>query len=95
MPTRDEVIANLKGQLDSLNAKMDELEARASQASGEAKADLEKRMQHLREMGQPAKDKLAELRASGEGQWEKLTGEAEKYSKALKHSFNYFKSQIK
>lgn len=95
MPTRDEVIEKLKAQLDTLNAKMDELEAKADEASGEAKAEYEKRMQHLKEMAQPARDKLDELRSAGEGQWDRLSAEADKYYKALVHSFNYFKSQVK
>lgn len=95
MPTRDEMIESLKQQLDALNAKLDELETKASQASGDAKADYQKRMQHLSEMAQPARDKLQELRTAGEGQWDRVSAEAEKYYKALKHSFNYFKSQVK
>ena len=95
MPSRDEVIDKLKQQLDLLNAKLAELEAKADQASGEAKAGYEERVQHLKEMAQPAKDKLAELRNAGEGQWDKASAEADKYYKALVHSFNYFKSQVK
>jgi len=95
MPDRDELIEKLKQQLDTLNAKFNQLEAKADEASGEAKAEYEKRMQHLREMAQPAKDKLAELRDAGEDQWDHLSAEADKYYKALVHSFNYFKSQVK
>jgi uncharacterized coiled-coil DUF342 family protein len=89
------MIEKLKQQLDALNGKLDELEAKADQASGEAKAEYHKRMQDLREMAQPATDKLAELRDAGEGQWDRVAAEADKYYKALVHSFNYFKSQVK
>jgi uncharacterized coiled-coil DUF342 family protein len=89
------MIEKLKQQLDALNGKLDELEAKADQASGEAKAEYQKRMQDLREMAQPATDKLAELRDAGEGQWDRVAAEADKYYKALVHSFNYFKSQVK
>jgi vacuolar-type H+-ATPase subunit H len=95
MPDRDQVINQLKQQLDVLNAKLDDLEAKAAQASGEAKAEYEKRMQDLKEMAQPARDKLKELRAAGEDQWDRLANEAEKHYKALVHSFNYFKSQVR
>jgi vacuolar-type H+-ATPase subunit H len=95
MPSRDEMIEKLKQQLDALNGKLDELETKADQASGEAKAEYQKRMQDLREMAQPATDKLAELRDAGEGQWDRVAAEADKYYKALVHSFNYFKSQVK
>ncbi len=86
MPSREEVIAKLKDQLDVLNAKLAELEA---------KAEYEKQVRHLNEMAQPAKDKFAELKNAGDAQWDKASAEADKYYKALVHSFNYFKSQVK
>jgi protein subunit release factor B len=95
MPSRDEVIAKLKDQLDVLNAKLAELEAKADEASGDAKAEYEKQVQHLNEMAQPAKDKFAELKNAGDAQWDRASAEADKYYKALVHSFNYFKSQVK
>lgn len=95
MASRDEAIEKLKHQLDLLNAKLAELEAKADKASGEAKAEYEERIQQLKDMAQPAKDKLVELRDAGESQWDKAAAEADKYYKALVHSFNYFKSQVK
>ena len=95
MPSRDEVIAKLKDQLDLLNAKLAELEAKADETSGDAKAEYEKQVRHLNEMAQPAKDKFAELMDAGEGQWDRASAEADKYYKALRQSFNYFKSQVK
>jgi len=38
--------------------------------------------------------KLAELKAAGEGSWDKLEGEAEHIWKTLRQSINYFKSQL-
>jgi hypothetical protein len=52
-------------------------------------------MSHLREMSQPARDKLDALKAASESQWDSLSAEADKIYKALVHSFNYFKSQVK
>ena len=95
MPTREEVIAKLKDQLDVLNVKLGELEAKAGEASGDAKAEYEKQVRHLNEMAQPAKDKFAELMDAGEGQLDRASAEADKYYKALRQSFNYFKSQVK
>ncbi len=95
MPTRDEVIEKLKQQLDYTNQKLDELEARADQVSGEARLKYEEQMKHLREMSQPARDKLDAIKAAGESQWDSLSAESEKIYKALVHSFNYFKSQVK
>ena len=108
MSKRDEVIEKLKQQLDFANSKLDELEEKADQVSGEARqkyeelrdvyyADMrnEEQMSHLREMSQPARDKLDALKAASESQWDSLSAEADKIYKALVHSFNYFKSQVK
>jgi vacuolar-type H+-ATPase subunit H len=95
MSNREEVIEKLKSQLDSTNQKLDELEVKAQQVSGEARQKYEAQMKHLREMSQPARDKLEAIMAAGESQWDSLSAEADKIYKALVHSFNYFKSQVK
>jgi vacuolar-type H+-ATPase subunit H len=95
MVNRDEVIEKLKQQLDHTNRKLDELEAKAEQVSGEARQKYEEQIEHLREMSQPARDKLEAIKAAGESQWDSLSAEADKIYKALVHSFNYFKSQVK
>ena len=95
MSNREEVIEKLKSQLDSTNQKLDELEVKAQQVSGEARQKYEAQMKHLREMSQPARDKLEAIMAAGENQWDSLSAEADKIYKALVHSFNYFKSQVK
>jgi len=95
MSKRDEVIEKLKQQLDFANSKLDELEEKADQVSGEARQKYQEQMSHLREMSQPARDKLDALKAASESQWDSLSAEADKIYKALVHSFNYFKSQVK
>ena len=95
MSRRDELIEKLKSQLDALNVQIDELEMKAGEVSGEAREKYKEQMVHLREMSQPARDKLAELKTAGEGQWDALSAEAEKIYKAFVHSVNYFKSQLK
>jgi vacuolar-type H+-ATPase subunit H len=95
MVNRDEVIEKLKQQLDYTNQKLDELEVKAGQVSGEARQKYEEQIEHLREMSQPARDKLEAMKAAGENQWDSLSAEADKIYKALVHSFNYFKSQVK
>ena len=95
MVNRDEVIEKLKQQLDYTNQKLDELEVKAGQVSGEARQKYEEQIKHLREMSQPARDKLEAIKAAGESQWDSVSAEADKIYKALVHSFNYFKSQVK
>ncbi len=51
-------------------------------------------MAQLREMAEPATQKLQELKSAGEAQWDSASAEADKVYKAFVHSFNYFKSQL-
>lgn len=95
MSKRDEVIEKLKQQLDVTNQKLEDLESKAEQVSGEARQKYEEQMKHLREMSQPARDKLESIKSAGESQWDSMSAEADKIYKALVHSFNYFKSQVK
>ena len=95
MLTRNELIEKLKQQLDTLNAQLDELEARAAQVSGEARSKAQQQINQLNELAQPLRTKLDELKTAGEAQLESLSGEADKVYKAFVHSFNYFKSQLK
>ncbi len=95
MTTRNELIDRLKSSLDQLNEQMDDLEAKALKASGDAKAKIEQRKEELKVMAQPALTKLEELTAAGEDGWKQLEAETERVYKAFKHSFNYFKSQLR
>lgn len=95
MSRREEIIARLKEQLDHLNEQIDVLEAKAQQASGEAKQQYAARIAQLKEMARPANEKLGELVAAGEDRWQKIEAESEKVYKAFVHSYNYFKSQLK
>lgn len=91
---RDEYVAKMKLQLDELNAKMDKLEAKASEAKEEARAKYKEEMTKLRQQSKLAKGKLDELKAAGEDSWDVMVAEMEKVRDAFKHSFNYFKSQL-
>lgn len=91
---RDEYVAKMKLQLDDLNAKMDKLEAKASEAREDARAKYKEEMSKLRQQSKLAKGKLDELKAAGEDSWDVMVAEMEKLRDAFKHSFNYFKSQL-
>lgn len=91
---RDEYVAKMKLQLDELNAKMDKLEAKASEAREDARAKYKEEMSKLRQQSKLAKGKLDELKAAGEDSWDVMVAEMEKLRDAFKHSFNYFKSQL-
>jgi chromosome segregation ATPase len=92
---RDEFVAKLKGQLDEMNAAVDELEEKVDAARGDAAREYEKKLDELRAERARAKDKLQEIRDAGDDAWEDLKDEAEHAWKAFRNSVNYFKSHFK
>jgi predicted nucleic acid-binding Zn-ribbon protein len=91
---RSEYTAKMKQDLDRLNAKMDALQAKASEAKAEARQKYNTEMGKLRHQSQLARAKLDEISAAGEEGWDKMVAEMEKLRDAFVHSFRYFKSQI-
>ena len=94
MSKRDAYIEKMKDQLDALNAKMSELEAKAQEAKDDARAKYKEEMKKLSKQSKLAVAKLDEIKAAGEDKWEGMITEMEKVRDAFKHSFNYFKSQL-
>jgi chromosome segregation ATPase len=94
MTKRDEYIQKMKSQLDALNAKMDEVEAKARDAKEEARAKYREEVAGLRHQSKVAAAKLEDLKAAGEDRWDAMVAEMEKLRDAFVHSFRYFKSQI-
>lgn len=94
MSKRDEYIAKMKLQLDELDAKAAQLEAKATEVKQDARAKYNEEIAKLRQQSKLAKVKLEELTAAGEDKWEAMVTEIEKIRDAFKHSFNYFKSQL-
>lgn len=95
MSKRDAYIAKMKLQLDELNTKMGNVEAKAREAKEDARDKYKEEMGKLRAQSQLAVVKLDELKAAGEDGWDKMVAEMEKVRDAFTHSFNYFKSQVK
>jgi F0F1-type ATP synthase membrane subunit b/b' len=94
MSKRDDYIAKTKLQLDELDAKMDQLEAKATEAKEDARVKYKEEMAKLRQQSKLAKAKIEELKVAGEDKWEAMVAETEKIRDAFAHSFNYFKSQL-
>ena len=94
MTKRDEYIQKMKSQLDGLNAKMDEVAAKAKDAKEEARAKYKNEVAGLRHQSKVAAAKLEELKAAGADRWEAMVAEMDKMRDAFVHSFHYFKSQI-
>lgn len=95
MSKRDEVIQALKAQLDELNEELDELEAKAKAGREELGKKYDAQVASLRASTATLRTKIDEIMAAGDEKWEAVVAEAEKVQKALVHSFNYFKSQLK
>ena len=95
MSKRDQIVEQMKAQLDQINGQIDTFEAKASEVSSEAKRQYEERVKELRAMARPVEELLARIKTQGAEHRERLEAEADKTYKALVHSYNYFKSQMK
>lgn len=94
MSKQDAYIAKMKLQLDELNAKMHDLEAKAQEAKADVRDKYQEEIKKLRHQSKLAVAKLDEIKASGENAWEAMVAEMEKMRDAFIHSFHYFKSQL-
>jgi uncharacterized protein YukE len=94
MSRRHDYVEKIKQQLDEMNAKIDEIQAKKSQAEGRAKEEYQEHLATFRERAEVTRAKLREIRESPEGSWEELKAEMEKIREALVHSYRYFKSQL-
>lgn len=90
-----EYVNKMKAQLDELNVKMTELDAKAKEAREDARAKYKEEMAKLHHQSTLAIAKLDDMKAAGEDTWEKMVTEMEKVRDAFIHSFSYFKSQVK
>ena len=95
MTKRDQYVQKMKKQLDDLNGQIDKLGEKAKGANTELRAKYDKQMAELRKLSRTAHKKMEEIKGSSEEKWEALVAEGDKIQKALVHSFNYFKSQLK
>lgn len=94
MSKREQAIKAAKDQLDELNKEIDQLERKAANASDDLKSRYRAEVAKLREQSKKGAAKLEELKSSGEDTWDKVAAEVTKITDAMKHSFNYFKSQV-
>lgn len=95
MSKRDEYTKKMKQQLDDLNAKIDQLEAKTQEAKADARDTYKAETAKLRHQSKLAVAKYEEMKAASEDSWDKMVAEMEKISDAFVHSFRYFKSQVK
>ena len=91
---RDVYTAKMKRQLDELNANIDKLEAKATEAKEEVRAAYKAELAKARHESKLAMAKFEQMKLAGEESWDKMVAEMEKIRDAFVHSFAYFKSQI-
>ena len=92
--TKEEYTAKMKEQLDALNADIDVLEAKASEAKEELRQKYREELAKLREQSKLTMSKFDELKLAGEASWDHMVAEMDNVRNAFVHSFHYFKSQV-
>jgi len=69
---RDEYVREMHKQMDELDAKYEGLKASAAKAEGEARKDLEKKVEEAKVKRDAAARKLDELKEAAPDRWEKI-----------------------
>lgn len=75
--TRSEYIEKAKENLDLINARISELEAKANEKSGEAQRELRSKLSGIREYKDQAEKRLEDLRVASKPAWEDVKQGAE------------------
>jgi hypothetical protein len=81
-------------QLHELIASLDGLESRIAAAEDDARDKNKESLGKLREEARAAAAKLDEVKAAGEASWDAAMAEMDEVWSAVKHSVNYFQSQL-
>lgn len=72
MSTRDQYVRNLQAKLDTWNADIDTLSAKADKVTADLKTEYGEQIEALKAKQAVAKQKLGELQLSGDCAWEDL-----------------------
>lgn len=94
MTTRHEFIEKLKDKLDKWDTEIDELEARAQQATADMKNELDDQITSLRLKRDIARLKLSEIMDASEEAWEDVKDGAEEAWAELKDAMEKAKSHF-
>ncbi len=94
MSAEDAYVQKMQSKLEELDAQIDQLKAKASGASADAKIEFHEQIETLKECQKEGKEKLAELNDAGEDAWEDIQDGMEsawnKVSAALNDAKNRF-----
>ena len=85
---RDEYVREMHKQLDELDTKYEEFKASAAKAAGQAKKDLDKKLDEAKVKRDAAAKKLDELKDAAPDRWEKIKDGVGSAFDDLKKIFN-------
>lgn len=91
---RKALIDKLHARLIDWNNEITRLEAKAEQASGEAKRDLLETIEQMKQRKEEARTKIAELQHASDSAWEDIKTGADEALDAIKRSFESAKSKF-
>ncbi len=95
MSKRDEYVEKLKAQLDTWNAEIDKLEAKARESTADLKSAAKTSVAAFRRQCDQARQKLTQIQAASENSWKELKQGAEEAWARLKEAFVKARSEIK
>ena len=95
MKSRDEHIQELKQQLDTWNAKIDELEVQAKLAEMENREKYEAEIQRFKKKRDELRKTIEEMAHSGEAAFSELQRGAEQAWEALSEAYKNAKQHFK
>lgn len=97
MSTKDQYVEKHQVEIEKLNAELDDLQAKITEAGADANTKLEheEHMAALREKRDEAKAKLAEIQAAGDDTWESLKDGLEHTWTSIKGGFEKVAAKFK
>jgi len=83
-----EFTANMQGQLNAINADLDQLQAKVDKSSDAVKAEAKPKIQELRDQSDRLKKQLDDVGNATESTWDNVKASTRKTYDALKDGFN-------
>ena len=86
--TRTEYIARTKENLDLINAKITELEAKANEKKGDVRREFKEALASIRQSKEQAESRLEELRLASKPAWNDVKQGVEQAQNALSQALH-------
>ena len=95
MSSRDEYVRKMQEKLTELNADIDKLTAKASAVSADLRSEYNEEMAALKAKQAAVRQKIEEVKKSGESAWEDLKAGADLAWTAIGEAIDSAKSRFK